>query len=80
MSRYEAKDPATCLKPHAEFRKASEASQSRLWTRDNDFEMHDNKALNKTQMSKAQSRERYFQSSITTLPGPSIGLNCVKTR
>ncbi len=31
-------------------------------------------------MVKTRSRERYFQSSITTLPGPSKGLNSVKTR
>ena len=31
-------------------------------------------------MCKSKSRERYFQSSISVLPGPSIGLNCVKTR
>lgn len=31
-------------------------------------------------MMKVRSRERYFSSSITTLPGPSTGLNCVRTR
>lgn len=31
-------------------------------------------------MCKVRSRERYFQSQISTLPGPTTGLNCVKTR
>ena len=76
----ESADPASLLKPSASFRKASEASNNRLWQHDNDFEMYDNKDLNKSQMVKTRSRERYFQSSITTLPGPSKGLNSVKTR
>ena len=74
-------DPASLLKPNASFRKASEASMgNRLWTRENEFDMYDNKEQNKSQMVKTRSRERYFQSSITTLPGPSRGLNTVKTR
>ncbi len=40
----ESQDPASLLKPSASFRKASEASMgSRLWTRDNEFDMYDNK-------------------------------------
>jgi len=68
------------LKPQANFRKASEASNSRLWTNEMEFGLYDNKQMNKHEVCKARSRERYFQSSITTLPGPSKGLNCVKTR
>lgn len=74
-------DPADLLRPNAEFRKATEASMgSRLWTRDNEYGLFECTPLTKTQLSKSRSRERYFQSSITTLPGPSLGLNCVKTR
>ena len=53
---------------------------NQLWTNDNDFGLYENKQLSKHEMCKTRSRERYFQSSITTLPGPTMGLNCVKTR
>ena len=60
-NKAEHKDPATLLKPSASFRKASEASMgNRLWTNDNDFDMYDDKNLNKSQMVKTRSRERYF--------------------
>jgi hypothetical protein len=74
-------DPATQLKPAANFRKASEASMgNRLWTNENEFGIHEQRNMNKHELCKARSRERYFQSSISTLPGPSAGLNCVKTQ
>ena len=77
----ESADPASLLRPHANFRKASEASMgNRLWTRDNEFEMYDNAPKTKHEICKSRSRERYFQPSISTLPGPSNGLNAVKTR
>ena len=53
---------------------------SQLWTRDNEFDFYESKQQTKAEVCKSRSRERYFQSSISTLPGPSIGLNCVKTR
>ena len=53
---------------------------NRLWVRENEFEIFDNRQLTKHEVCKSRSRERYFQSSITTLPGPSTGLNVVKTR
>ena len=80
-TKNETVDPASNLKPSAHFRKASEASMgNRLWTRENEFGMFEQKELTKSQICKTRSRERYFSSSITTLPGPSIGLNCVRTR
>lgn len=53
---------------------------NRLWTNENEFGMYEEKKLTKHEMCKSRSRERYFQSQISTLPGPSRGLNCVKTR
>ena len=41
MSGYKAQDPAQCLKPSANFRKANEASLDRLWTKENEFGLHD---------------------------------------
>ena len=76
----EQKDPADCLAPQKNFRKASEASMGRLWQRDNDFDLYEQKQLTKHEMCKTRSRERYFQSSISTLPGPSTGVNVVKQR
>ena len=73
-------DPADCLAPNKNFRKASEASMGRLWQRENEFGLYEDKKLNKHEMCKTRSRERYFQSSISTLPGPSIGANVVKQR
>ena len=76
-----AQDPADLLKPQKNFRRASEASMgNRLWTNENDFDMFNDKLQTRKDISKSQSRERYFQSSLTTLPGPAKGLNCVKTR
>jgi len=69
-TNYESKDPAQCLKPNASFRKANEASQTRLWTRENEFDLFEDKKQTKTELMKVRSRERYFSSSITTLPGP----------
>lgn len=43
LNRYEAKDPAAVLKPSANFRKANEASQDRLWTKENEFGLHEDK-------------------------------------
>ena len=53
---------------------------NRLWTNENDFNMFDNKPQTRAEIAKSRSRERYFQSQLTTLPGPQRGLNCVKTR
>lgn len=81
MEFSEYRDPADSLKPASDFRKANEASMgSRLWTRENEFDIYESKPLTRAEFCKSQSRERYFQSSISTLPGPSVGLNCVKTR
>lgn len=80
-NKKEAQDPANLLKPAANFRKASEASMgNRLWTNENDFSLYDNQQMTKHEVCKSRSRERYFQSQLTTLPGPTTGLNCVKTR
>lgn len=76
----EYEDPANLIKPSKTFRKASEASmRNPLWTNDNDFDLYDKK-MTKHELCKSRSRERYFQSSLSTLPGPATGLNCVKTR
>ena len=53
---------------------------NRLWTNDNDFSLYETKQMTKHEVCKSRSRERYFQSQLTTLPGPTVGLNCVKTR
>jgi hypothetical protein len=34
----------------------------------------------KSEIQKQLSRERYFTSQITTLQGPAMGLNALKTR
>ena len=69
--------PAELCKPSKDFRKAHVASVgNRLYEHDNEFNWYDKKI----DQSKSRSHERYFQSQITTLPGPTIGLNCVKTR
>ena len=81
MEVSEYQDPANLLKPATDFRKANEASMgSRLWTRENEFDIYESRPLTRSEFCKSQSRERYFQSTISTLPGPSVGLNCVKTR
>lgn len=80
MREQKVVDPAENLKPQKEFRKANHATSSQLWTNENEFGLYDNKELNKHEMCKLRSRERYFQSSISTLPGPEKGVNCVKTR
>ena len=71
-------DPAEKLEPQKNFRKANEASMDRLWQRENEFNLYDKKPQNKHEMCKTRSRERYFQSSISTLPGPAVGANVVK--
>jgi len=53
---------------------------NRLWTRENEFNMYDDQPKSRAEVAKSLSRERYFQSQLTTLPGPQKGLNCVKTR
>jgi len=53
-------DPAEMLKPQKNFRKANEASQDRLWTRENDFDLYGEKKLTKNELSKTRSQERYF--------------------
>ena len=68
------------MAPQKNFRKASEASMGRLWQRENEFGLYEEKKLNRAEMCKTKSRERYFQSSISTLPGPSTGVNVVKQR
>ena len=73
-------DPATLLKPNSEFRRANAASQDRLWTPENQFGLYENRQQTRHEVCKSRSRDRYFTSSITTIPGPSSGLNCVKTR
>ena len=71
------KTPAEWCKPSQNFRKAHIASVGkRLYEHDNEFDWYDKKV----DMSRSRSHERYFQSQITTLPGPSVALNCVKTR
>jgi hypothetical protein len=42
--------------------------------------IYEQREQSRSGLRKSQSRERYFQSQISTLPGPSTGLNCVKTR
>lgn len=74
----ETKDPSEHLAPSKNFRKANEASGS-LWQKENDFNLYD-KQQTRSEMAKTRSRERYFQSSIGTLPGPGSGLNVVKQR
>ena len=79
--KLESQDPADLLKPTKDFRRASQASMgNRLWTNENDFSLYDNKQLSKQEMCKTRSRERYYTSSISTLPGPSRGLNAVSLR
>ena len=79
--KLETEDPANLIKPSASFRRASEASMgNRLWTNENDFDLYENKQQSKHEMCKTRSRERYYTSSITTLPGPSRGLNNVAVR
>ena len=74
-------DPANFLKPKADFRKSIDASMgNRLWTNENEFDMYESRQMTKHEVCKSRSRERYFQSSLTTLPGPSVGLNCVEIR
>lgn len=55
----EQKDPADCLAPAKDFRKASEAS-GRLWQRENEFDLYEDKKLTRHEMCKTRSRERYF--------------------
>ena len=43
----ESTDPAENLKPNKNFRKANEASQDRLWQRDNDFNLYDKAPMTK---------------------------------
>ena len=76
----ESVNPASTLKPNSDFRKAYCASSDRLWTPDNDFAIYADKQQSRHEVCKSRSRDRYFTSSISTLPGPTIGLNCVKTR
>ena len=72
----EKKGADWCI-PSREFRKAHMASiGNRLWEHDNEYDWYDKKV----DLSKSRSHERYFQSSITTLPGPSLALNQVKAR
>lgn len=39
-----------------------------------------NRTFNKQEIKKVAAREKYFTSQISTLQGPSQGLDCVKTR
>ena len=55
-------------------------TEARLWLEENEIDVHATKPLGRTMVSKSKSRERYFQSACTTLPGPTIGLNSVRTR
>lgn len=55
----EEKDPAEQLAPSKNFRKASEAS-GRLWQKENEFDLYEDKKLTKHEMCKTRSRERYF--------------------
>lgn len=77
----ESVDPATLLRPDKNFRKASVASMgNKLWIEEKDMDLITDQQKSRYEMCKTKSRERYFQSQISTLPGPSHGLNCVKTR
>lgn len=81
FKREQAVDPADMLKPDKNFRKASVASMgNKLWIEEKDLDLITDKTKDKYEMCKTRSRERYFQSQISTLPGPSHGLNSVKLR
>ena len=81
MFKKEKVDPADMLRPDKDFRKASVASMgNKLWIEEKDLDLITDRQKSKHEMCKTRSRERYFQSQISTLPGPSVGLNCVKTR
>ena len=56
----EQADPAEMLKPQKNFRKANEASQDRLWTRENEFDLYGEKKLTRAELCKTKSQERYF--------------------
>ena len=57
----EQKDPAECLAPQKNFRKASESEmKGRLWQRENEFDLFEDKKLTRHEMCKTRSRERYF--------------------
>ena len=55
-------------------------SVQKLWKEEKDIDLITERDFTKSEMKKIMSREKYFQSQCSTLPGPKKGLNCVKTR
>lgn len=62
FNKEEAVDPANCLKADRNFRRASQASNNKLWVEDKDMDLLTEKQLTRNEMCKTKSRERYFSS------------------
>jgi hypothetical protein len=70
-----ARDFSENLQPDPRFRRANQSSATGLWMNENALPRYREGDQSRSELRTSQSRERYFQSQISTLPGPATGLN-----